>query len=188
MFELIIRQEAISKGLKHYFTGKPCKRGHVDRRLVSNYGCLTCALEHERRYRKENPEKARAKWRRYDARNPERRRQISRYYRERNLEKERTRLRENMRKLREDPEKRQEIDERTKVYHRRRYAEDSEYRAEKLAKNKAWTDSERGKSLISARHKDRWANDPEYREKCRQSTMAWYNNPDRVEAVIKIQD
>jgi len=41
---VISRAEAKSKGLKHYFTGKPCKHGHVSKRLVSNKNCWDCAL------------------------------------------------------------------------------------------------------------------------------------------------
>jgi len=28
--DVVTRKEAIAKGLKYYFTGKPCKHGHVD--------------------------------------------------------------------------------------------------------------------------------------------------------------
>ena len=37
--ELISREEAKEKGLKFYFTGKPCKRGGVGLRYVSNTHC-----------------------------------------------------------------------------------------------------------------------------------------------------
>ncbi|QJB21821.1 glycolate dehydrogenase [Xanthomonas phage FoX2] len=36
------RREAIALGLKRYFTGKPCKRGHVAERQVSNFTCMEC--------------------------------------------------------------------------------------------------------------------------------------------------
>ena len=46
-------KEAKAQGLKHYFTGKPCKHGHVDLRLVSNESCEECgrvrARERQRR-------------------------------------------------------------------------------------------------------------------------------------------
>lgn len=29
-------------GLPRYFTGKPCKNGHIDERFVSDHGCVTC--------------------------------------------------------------------------------------------------------------------------------------------------
>jgi hypothetical protein len=44
--ERITRKAAKAAGLKHYFTGKPCKRsGHIDRRYVAQFTCVTCARE-----------------------------------------------------------------------------------------------------------------------------------------------
>lgn len=43
--EVISRKAAKSAGLKHYFTGKFCSRGHIDRRHVSSFGCMTCLRE-----------------------------------------------------------------------------------------------------------------------------------------------
>ena len=40
--DAITRAAAKALGLKKFFTGKPCKRGHVDERYVSNKGCVTC--------------------------------------------------------------------------------------------------------------------------------------------------
>lgn len=48
---IITRKEAKATGLKRYFTGKPCKRGHVVEQLVSSCECVRC---HERRRRVEN--------------------------------------------------------------------------------------------------------------------------------------
>ena len=39
---VITKQEAIEQGLKHYFTGEPCKYGHIEKRLISNNGCASC--------------------------------------------------------------------------------------------------------------------------------------------------
>jgi 5-methylcytosine-specific restriction endonuclease McrA len=41
--QIITRAEAKARGLKRYFTGKPCKHLHVVERLVSSGGCLVCA-------------------------------------------------------------------------------------------------------------------------------------------------
>jgi len=38
--EKISRKEAKDKGLKYYFTGKPCRNGGVSIRRVNNYDCL----------------------------------------------------------------------------------------------------------------------------------------------------
>lgn len=40
--ELISREEAREKGLKRYFTGEPCKRGHLAERYVSTGRCVPC--------------------------------------------------------------------------------------------------------------------------------------------------
>ena len=46
--EIISRQEAKAQGLKHYFTGKACKYGHVDKRLTSKGICMSCNRAHNR--------------------------------------------------------------------------------------------------------------------------------------------
>lgn len=44
--ELITRKDARAAGLKYYFTGKRCKRGgHIDKRYVSSFTCMTCQRE-----------------------------------------------------------------------------------------------------------------------------------------------
>lgn len=46
------RKEALAQGLKHYFTGKPCLRGHVVKRYVRNNNCQYCHLLTVRAYSK----------------------------------------------------------------------------------------------------------------------------------------
>ena len=50
----ISRKQAKAQGLKHYFTGKPCKHGHVDLRQVSSESCMEClrqrSLKKQREY------------------------------------------------------------------------------------------------------------------------------------------
>lgn len=41
--QIITRAEAKAAGLTHYFTGKPCRHGHVDVRFTSIGKCKTCA-------------------------------------------------------------------------------------------------------------------------------------------------
>ncbi len=38
----VTRQHAIGRGLKRYFTGLACLRGHVAERYVLNGGCVEC--------------------------------------------------------------------------------------------------------------------------------------------------
>lgn len=40
--KIVTRIEARAAGLKRYFTGEPCSKGHIDERQVSNTTCLTC--------------------------------------------------------------------------------------------------------------------------------------------------
>ena len=46
--KIISRKEAKAQGLKRYFTGKPCKYGHVAERTVSSRECLKCSVERGR--------------------------------------------------------------------------------------------------------------------------------------------
>jgi hypothetical protein len=57
----ITRQEALQLGLKRYFTGKPCIRGHIDERLTSGCTCIVCHRANWRKAKKANP----AKFRKY---------------------------------------------------------------------------------------------------------------------------
>jgi hypothetical protein len=53
--KIISRGEAVALGLKRYFTGKPCKRGHVVERMTSSKGCLLCKRAVTDRWNKQNP-------------------------------------------------------------------------------------------------------------------------------------
>jgi hypothetical protein len=55
--DIITQQEAQEKGLKRYFTGKPCKHGHLGERLVSNGRCCEChAARQLKVYHDQTPE------------------------------------------------------------------------------------------------------------------------------------
>lgn len=59
--QVISRKEARGKGLVHYYTGKPCKYGHVARRLVSVRTCVECSNE----YMRKRVNAADGKWKEY---------------------------------------------------------------------------------------------------------------------------
>ena len=40
--QIITRQQAIEQGLTRYFTGEPCKHGHISEKLLSNRTCVEC--------------------------------------------------------------------------------------------------------------------------------------------------
>lgn len=46
--EIITRQEAKARGLKRYFTGELCKRGHLAERFACNTTCRDCQIERRR--------------------------------------------------------------------------------------------------------------------------------------------
>lgn len=75
MARLISRKEALASGLKRYFTGKPCKNGHVAQRKTRNSDCCACRTERARRrmrrWRAEHPGAHSAAERRRRAKNPE---------------------------------------------------------------------------------------------------------------------
>jgi hypothetical protein len=55
--DVISRLDAISFGLKRYFTGKSCKNGHMAERLCSNRACAECEIKRTQKWRLENGEK-----------------------------------------------------------------------------------------------------------------------------------
>lgn len=100
--EIISRDDARAKGLSHYFTGKPCPRGHIAPRFVSSRGCKECCREKmlervakdrdahnekQRQWRTEN----RGKWKEYRKAHYEKHKdknlERSREYKERNRER-----------------------------------------------------------------------------------------------------
>lgn len=57
-------------GLRHYFTGKPCKNGHLEPRIAGCGTCLACAREKSLRHHHASPERAAEKARRFTDKNP----------------------------------------------------------------------------------------------------------------------
>ena len=49
--QIISRAEAKAKGLRFYFTGKPCKHGHVAERVVLNATCVECERAAMKKFR-----------------------------------------------------------------------------------------------------------------------------------------
>ena len=71
MPEIISRKSALAKGLKRYFTGMPCIRGHISLRLVSNGDCIECRPLQFSRWRNQNLAADKLKKRAYYARTRE---------------------------------------------------------------------------------------------------------------------
>lgn len=69
MSAVISKAAARAAGLKRYFTGKPCGRGHVAERYVSGH-CVSCRSICARGWRERNPESASTSRRRWIEQNP----------------------------------------------------------------------------------------------------------------------
>jgi hypothetical protein len=84
---IITRAEAIERGLKRYFTGEACPRGHVAERSVRGTACIECQKAASRAYREAHYEETRATERAYAEVHREELNAASRAYREAHLEK-----------------------------------------------------------------------------------------------------
>lgn len=69
MKPVIDRRDAKHLGHKKYFTGKPCKEGHVSERLVANGICCACNAGRIKKWRDENPKKKLSHYQRYREKN-----------------------------------------------------------------------------------------------------------------------
>ncbi len=65
--EIVSLKEAREQGLKQYFTGKSCKRGHVTYRYTGNKNCSLCIRVLDAEYIARDPEKRKADIRAYGA-------------------------------------------------------------------------------------------------------------------------
>lgn len=97
--QIITRAEAKAQGLKRYFTGKPCKHGHISHKQTSNGECLECAglrpkapvdperkKENDRRYYQRHKEKLDKTNRAYYEKNKDRLKEVGKLWVERNKE------------------------------------------------------------------------------------------------------
>lgn len=76
------RDQAKAAGVRHFFTGVACKRGHLARRYTSTGQCAECQYEHRLEWKAANPEKEATSRlnsvRAWVARNPERKKELAR--------------------------------------------------------------------------------------------------------------
>ena len=59
------RANAKRVGSVHYFTGKPCKNGHIAKRQTINGSCASCRLGNEQARKEADPQKYKDKVRKY---------------------------------------------------------------------------------------------------------------------------
>lgn len=50
MFTVMTRRAAAEAGLKRYYTGKPCSKGHNSQRFTSTGACVKCAAGYSKTY------------------------------------------------------------------------------------------------------------------------------------------
>jgi 5-methylcytosine-specific restriction endonuclease McrA len=95
---IVTYSQAKAHGLKRYFTGKPCRYGHVAERCAANGQCFECASIKHRRWRSKNLEFARERYRKWKSANPEVAKAAAKAWREKNPEKPREYARRAYRK------------------------------------------------------------------------------------------
>jgi len=97
------RREAIATGVKSYFTGKPCPKGHIAHRFTASSGCVICVKRAKRKWAESNPEKTKAYTKKYlprvdkikkraygkiwDKKNPDKKRASCRKWSAKNMDK-----------------------------------------------------------------------------------------------------
>lgn len=141
--DLITRKKALARGLPRYFTGQPCKRGHVAERIVANKTCVECRRERARQSHEENREAELERLRRrYEANREAYRERQRQYYIE-----NRDRVRESVRQWREaNPEKVRELKRQYAKANREKVRENSrryrESNPEKVReRNRQWSEA-----------------------------------------------
>jgi len=67
--EVVSKRQARDAGASTYFTGRPCKHGHLSERYVSNGHCKSCIEVRHKQWRKDHPEKTNAISRRWKEKN-----------------------------------------------------------------------------------------------------------------------
>ena len=138
--EIISRKEAIEKGLKMYFTGKPCKYGHVTERRASTGVCLECEKEYNREYWVQNKDQIKEYkkgfWKEYYQQNKERIKEYQKDYREQNKEYWKDYREQNKEQIKDYREQnkeywkdyREQNKEQLNEYNRNRYATDDNFK------------------------------------------------------------
>lgn len=82
--QVISRAEASNLRLSHYFTGKPCKHGHIDARRVKDRICMGCDRQNKATLRKNSPEEVKASKRASYAKHQDNALKVKKAYRQAN--------------------------------------------------------------------------------------------------------
>lgn len=152
--EIISRKDALAKGLKRYFTGKPCKRGHISERKASDKSCCECNKLNQAKKRENKSfveaerSRARARWaacpaiRKRKQESDKRLRSTSEFLeKQREKDKERYRLDDEYRKRKiaqvadYSKRNREKINERNRAWFKEKYRSDAQFRAAHVARS-----------------------------------------------------
>ena len=148
MTDLVNCSTAKAHGLKRYFTGRPCKNGHVSERYVSGHVCVLCNEDAKKKYANKDPEKLRIKKRdsirRSRARDVEKHRQWQRNHYSREKTKNPAGLAE---------ENRKGVREWRQKYPERAKASDQNKRAKRMAATGSHTAADIENILAQQNHK-----------------------------------
>lgn len=68
---MVSKKEARAQGMKRYYTGKPCPKGHLSEKYVSNDACIACLRLGHKQWAGKNREKVNTRIRRWRVQNPE---------------------------------------------------------------------------------------------------------------------
>lgn len=85
--EKISREKAIELGLPHYFTGDPCRNGHIEKRQTSYRNCLGCMREANDRRVNKNPDATKQRIKEWKQKNRERKKELNKKWANENKEK-----------------------------------------------------------------------------------------------------
>ena len=85
--EIVSLKTAKKNSIKRYFTGRPCKRGHIAERITRDRSCCECERIRQLRWNKENKEWKRQYDERWRVENKERRIKANFLWRSKNPEK-----------------------------------------------------------------------------------------------------
>jgi len=84
---IISRAYAKQLGMKRYFTGKPCNKGHIAERYTSGGDCIQCIAESRARWNANNPDRKAEVQKKWHEENRERHLQACKAWREKNKER-----------------------------------------------------------------------------------------------------
>jgi hypothetical protein len=99
----ISRKQAQQLGLRHYYTGVPCRNGHISVRGIAKWNCLQCDREAKAAERLRDPERVRANERRTAAKHRRKKAEIVAQWRKRNPDRVKHYAVEHRRRYRTDP-------------------------------------------------------------------------------------